>query len=147
MSAPNALRSQAQRLRGALPPRRQATPPAEQGRRLATIPRPKDDAEIRLNWCEYDGHPYLSIRVWVKDDAGEWWPDKHRGFSVRLRELPDVADAIAQAAELAADHLEGRQGGIDRHAPPPGHRPADPGRRADGVESGQFDEFQGGQAY
>jgi len=122
MSTPNALRSNAQRLRGALPPRRQSTPPAEQGRRLATLPRPRDDAEIRLSWCEYDGHPYLSIRVWVKGDDGQWWPDKHRGFSVRLRELPEVADAIGAALELAAEHLEGRQ------AP----RGSVPGRRVDG---------------
>jgi len=56
MAAAETLRSQAQSLRKALPERRQAPPPAETGQRLAMILRPKDDAEIRLNWCEYDGH-------------------------------------------------------------------------------------------
>jgi hypothetical protein len=102
------LRSRAQALRQALPDRRPATPPAEQGQRLATIPRPKDDAEIRLSWCEYEGHPYLAIRFWVRGDDGQFWPDKHRGFSVRLRELADVAEAIGTALELANEHLESR---------------------------------------
>lgn len=100
------LRSRAQSLRQRFPERRQATPPPEQGRRLATIQRPKDDAEIRLSWCEYEGHPYLSIRVWTRGKDGQWWPDKHRGFSVRLRELPTVAEAVAEALELADQHLD-----------------------------------------
>jgi hypothetical protein len=78
------LRDRARSLRDRLPERRQATPPPEQGRRLATIPRPKGD-------------------------DGQLWPDKARGFSIRLRELADVAAAIAEALELAEQHLA-RQG-------------------------------------
>lgn len=145
MTAAESLRNQAQRLRGALPSRRQATPPAEQGQRLTTIPRPKDDAEIRLNWCEYDGHPYLSIRVWVKDDDGQFWPDKHRGFSIRLRELSDVADAIAQAMTLANDHLENRQEGCCPSRGSTPHRRADrltaETCQANGNGHGQASEF------
>jgi hypothetical protein len=116
------LRTKAQRLREALPPRRQSTPPQEQGQRLATIPRPRDDAEVRINWCEYDGHPYVAIRFWVKGNDGQMWPDKHRGFSVRLHELPDVADAIGAALELAHQHSEGR----------PASRGSVAGRRVEG---------------
>lgn len=120
------LRSKAQSFRQRLPDRRGAQPPPEQGRRLVTLPRPKDDAEIRLNWCEYEGNPYLGIRVWTKGADGQYWPDKHRGFSVRLRELPDVAEAIAEALELADEHLA-RQ----------------PMRTAAPRERGGFDEFGG----
>src|ERR1700679_3019073 len=94
------LRQRAASLRGRLPERRQATPPPEQGQRLATIPRPKDDEEIRISWCEYEGHPYLSLRFWKRPDDGQFWPDRHRGFSIRLRELLDVAGAMAEALEL-----------------------------------------------
>jgi hypothetical protein len=99
------LRERAQHLRDRLPVRRRPDPPEEQGRRLATLERPRDDAEIRIDWCEYQGHPYLSLRAWVKGAGGRLWPDKHRGFSIRLRELPDVARAIAEALDLAEDHL------------------------------------------
>jgi hypothetical protein len=109
MSTTADLRSRAQSLRGMLPDRRQSKPPPEQERRLATIPRPKDDEEIRINWCEYEGHPYLSLRFWKRGDDGQHWPDPKRGFSIRLRELPDVADAIAEALSLAEQHQEGRQ--------------------------------------
>jgi hypothetical protein len=145
------LRSRAASLRGRLPQHRQSTPPAEQGRRLATIARPKDDAEIRLCWCEYEGHPYLSIRVWAKGDDGQMWPDKHRGFSVRLRELPDVAEAIAEALDLAEQHQaqwSQRQphGGAPR-AQADGSGGAAGGNNGGGYRraesGGQFDEFGG----
>jgi hypothetical protein len=142
------LRSRAQSFRQRLPDRRQATPPAEQGRRLATIPRPKDDEEIRLSWCEYEGHPYLSVRFWKRGDGGQYWPDKHRGFSVRLRELPDVASAIAEALELADEHMARQP-----RQPARGEAPRD---RADGSGGAPrpsqggaygrpdgFDEFEG----
>lgn len=115
MTPAHNLRDRAQSLRGRFPDRRQSSPPPEQGRRLCTLPRPKEDAEIRINWCEYEGHPYLSIRAWVKGDDGQYWPDKHRGLSIRLRELADVAEAIAAALDLADEHLArgGRQTGGD----------------------------------
>ena len=122
------LRSRAESFRGRLPERRHASPPPEQGKRLATIPRPKDDEEIRISWCEYEGHPYLGIRFWKRGDDGQFWPDKHRGFSIRLRELPDVAEAIGEALELADEHVArgGRQAGR-------GGAPRDQADRSDGM--------------
>jgi hypothetical protein len=102
------LRQRAASFRGRLPEHRRATPPPEQGRRLLEIPRPKDDEEIRISWAEYEGHPYPAIRFWCKGDDGQFWPDEHRGFGVRLREIPDVAEAIAEALELADRHLAER---------------------------------------
>jgi hypothetical protein len=142
------LRHRAQSLRQRLPERRQASPPPEQGRRLATIPRPKDDEELRISWCEYEGHPYLGVRFWRRGDDGQFWPDKARGFSIRLRELPDVAEAIAEALELADQHQAQRARQEPRPAAPHG-RAEENGVRGRGDASGadrrpgpgEFDEF------
>ena len=138
------LRDRAQSLRGRLPERRQSNPPPEHGRRLATIPRPKDDEELRINWCEYEGHPYLSIRFWRRGDDGQFWPDKHRGFSIRLRELPDVAAALAEALDLAEAHLASRPQQQPQRAAGEDRRRWNPSSLP-GVEPGQaFDEFAEG---
>jgi len=43
----------------------------------------------------------VSIRMWTRDATnGTWWPGK-KGISIRVRELPYLADAIAAALELA----------------------------------------------
>jgi hypothetical protein len=47
----------------------------------------------------------------VQDEHGAWWPDKNRGFSIRLRKLPDVAEALSQALDLAEEHQRQRQPG------------------------------------
>src|SRR5207248_540653 len=112
---------------------RSATPPQENGRRLATIGRSKDE-ELRVNWSEYEGKPYLSIRLWTRDDSGGWWPSKTVGCTVRLRELPDVADAIAEALGLAEEHQSNRG---------PAPRPATNNRR--NQSDAPFDEFGGGR--
>jgi hypothetical protein len=140
---PDHLRGRAQALRSQLPPRRQATPPPEHGKRLATISRSADEA-IHINWCEYEGHPYLSVRFWRRGDDGQFWPDRHRGFSIRLRELPDIAAAIAEALDLAEAHLGSRpehqpqrRAGGDRRTWHPSQLPM-----PTGVEPGPaFDEF------
>jgi hypothetical protein len=63
MSGPDDLRSRAQHLRDRIPQRRATGPPAENGPRLATIER-SDTEQIRINWSEYEGKPFLSIRMW-----------------------------------------------------------------------------------
>jgi hypothetical protein len=121
------LRTWAQSLRGHLPPTRQANPPDEQGERLATLERPQDDSEIRICWCEYQGSPYLGVRVWSRGHDGKMWPQKDKGFSVRLRELPDVAEAITRAMELADRHLAG----ATARNPRPARQPARTGEGFD----------------
>jgi hypothetical protein len=138
------LRDRAQQLREQLPRRRGGAPPEERGRRLATLARGKGE-EIRISWDSYEGRPYLSLRLWSQDDGGGWWPTKV-GFTVRIRELPDVAAAIAEALDLAEEHLGGsrpqrrpqRQAGDGR----PWHPSQLPGIDA---EPG-FDEFGEGGA-
>jgi hypothetical protein len=138
------LREKARRLRSAIPERRTATPPPENGRRLATCQRGPDE-ELRVNWADYEGRPYLSLRLWTRDDHGQWWPDGKRGMAVRIRELPDVATAIAEALDLAeahqrqrphGQHQPARGGGARRDwRPPPDVQP----------DGGEFSEFEGNE--
>lgn len=71
-------------------------PPADTGKRLATIQR-GDDEELRVSWAEYEGRPFLSLRVWKRDRSGSWWPDKARGLTVRVRELAAFVEGVAAA--------------------------------------------------
>lgn len=81
------------------PPAR--TAPTDRGERLGTFER-GDSEELRVCWDEFKGHPYLSLRVWTRGTDGQWWPDKGRGCSVRVRELEGSAAVLARAVELAA---------------------------------------------
>ncbi len=83
-----------------------ATPPAEQGRRLATFDRKglgDERAELRVSIDEYQGHPYISVRVWTYDARVDgWWPSR-KGVSVRLSEAEGVAAALTEAIERVGD--------------------------------------------
>ncbi len=139
MSSASDLRDRAERLREQLPPRQVATPPTENGKRLGTIERSASE-EIRVNWSEYEGKPFISIRMWKRSDDGAWWPDK-RGIAIRIRELPAVATAIAEALDIAeADVRQWREQQTRRPAAPM------PGRRIDQAtlpapSQEVFDEF------
>ncbi|MFI5460424.1 MAG: hypothetical protein ACHRXM_33830 [Isosphaerales bacterium] len=39
----------------------------------------------------------------MRGDDGQFWPDKHKGFSVRLRELADVAEVMRVIDSLTQD--------------------------------------------
>jgi hypothetical protein len=132
------LRGRAARLRGQLSPHPAGgQPPEDTGRRLATCPRGKEE-ELRISWCEYEGNPYLNIRIWKCDRSRRgWWPDR-RGIAIRVRELPDLAEALAAALDLAAEHQASRPPSSgprrDRPAPPTPLPPAQAGK-------GEFSEF------
>jgi hypothetical protein len=82
----------------------QAGPPVEQGERLATFPRSDrqgGESELRVDLSRYQGHPYVSVRLWTQDRiTGDWWPTR-KGVSVRLSEADGVAEALVQAVRLA----------------------------------------------
>jgi hypothetical protein len=141
------LRQKATSLRGRLPERRQSQPPQENGRRLASIRRGPDE-ELRVHWSEYQRRPFLSLRIWTRDPQGGWWPDGKRGVAIRIRELADLAEAIAEALELADEHVARQP-----RQPARGEAPRD---RADGSGGAPrpsqggtcgrpdgFDEFEG----
>lgn len=117
MSDPNDLRDRAEQLRRQFPPRRSATPPQENGRRLATIDRSETE-QIRVNWSEFEGKPFLSIRMWKRGDDGGWWPDGKRGISIRVRELPELVDGIAEALDLADAERDRHVAPTARHQAP-----------------------------
>jgi len=119
MSDPNDLRDRAQHLRDRIPPRRSTGPPQENGPRLASIDRSETE-QIRINWSDYEGKPFLSIRMWKRGDDGRFWPDPKRRISIRVRELPDLADGVAAAIDLASESLQGSPQA--REAPRPSAR-------------------------
>jgi hypothetical protein len=98
----NTLRDAADALRQKTAPKTSdRKPPEENGIRLATIPRGEDE-ELRLSWAEYNGRNFLNIRMWHRQESG-WWPDKSKGMTVRVHELPDFAEGIAQAIDKAKE--------------------------------------------
>jgi hypothetical protein len=94
------LKGKSALLREAMPREKAREAPKEEGKRLGVLRR--DGEELRIVWSEYEGRPYLSLRIWTKGTNGAFYPDKARGFTVRLRELPDFADAIQGALEEEA---------------------------------------------
>lgn len=73
-------------------------PPEDRGERLATLPRGQGE-ELRVSLDEYEGRPYISLRVWAIGQDGSWWPTK-KGCSVRIREITDVAQALMRANDM-----------------------------------------------
>jgi len=78
------------------------TPTEENGTRLALIPRGDDEA-LMLHWSEFKGRPYIQARIWRQNAVGLYRPTKV-GTSIRLSELPAVADAIETALDMALKH-------------------------------------------
>ena len=140
MSSSDELRNRAEQLREAnLPFRRTTTAPVENGPRVATIARSANE-EMRVNWSEFEGHPFVQIRIW-NHRSGEWWPDVKRGSSVRIRELPDFAAAIADCLDLVeADHRRERQENQANRPGTPRWRGTDP-LPLQAHEPDEFDEF------
>lgn len=79
-------------------------PAEDKGRRLATIPRRgRDEAleELRISLEEYQGHPYLSVRLWTKGGgSGEFFPTR-KGCSIRISEAEQVSAALLEGHALA----------------------------------------------
>jgi hypothetical protein len=81
-------------------------PPEPQGRLLFAGPRrgPNGEAqELRLYLDEYQGKPYVSVRVWQRDWQGGWWPLKDKGTSIRLGEAEGIIDGLQDALDLVGD--------------------------------------------
>ena len=102
-----------------------AAPPAETGQRLATFPRDRGATELRINLDRFEGHEYLSLRIWSRDRDGSFWPTK-RGVSVRIHELADLVAALRRLERT----LEARTPRQDRPAAGRGAHQPTGGRRA-----------------
>ena len=92
------LSEKASTLKRSLPPERSGKAPAMKGILLGTLAH--KEGEIRIVWDEYEGRHFLSIRLWTSGDDGSFWPSK-TGFTVKVRDLPSLGDAISQALDLA----------------------------------------------
>jgi hypothetical protein len=104
------LRDAARRLRERLGwPHRRAplSVPDDHGRLLAAIPR--GDGELRVVWDESRGLPLVTFRVWLRRADG-WLPQVRGGFSCRLNELADLAEAVVAALDAAQRWTEEERG-------------------------------------
>lgn len=71
--------------------------PEPSGESLATFPRGRG-AELRVNLCEFEGRPYVSLRVWENG-----WPVAGKGCSIRIGEIEGMLAALREAEDLAAE--------------------------------------------
>lgn len=76
-------------------------PPREHGEKLATFAR-GPDAEMRVSLAEFEGRPYVSLRLWERDRGGGWWPVKGKGCSIRISEAPELSAVLARLSPQAA---------------------------------------------
>jgi hypothetical protein len=74
--------------------------PEERGLRIACFER-GDGEQLRVTLEEYEGHRFVSLRVWARENS-QWWPSK-KGCSIRRKELRGMIEALQRAeADLAA---------------------------------------------
>jgi hypothetical protein len=73
------------------------SPPAETGERLATFDR-GEGQELRVTLAEFNGHPFISLRVWEKGRDGRMWPQKAKGCSIRMGEISELAEVLSRVA-------------------------------------------------
>lgn len=92
------LTQRANQLRNQLPRNGQGTPPVMKGQLLGTLPH--KDGQVRLVWDTFEGHSFLSVRLWTSDDGKSFWPSK-TGFTIKVKDIPSLADAVSQALDLA----------------------------------------------
>jgi hypothetical protein len=95
----SALTEKASALRTTFPKSGGGTAPQDTGIRLATFPRP--EGELRFTWNVYEDRPYLRFQLWSKGDDGSFWPVKGAGLSIKVKELPDLAEGVQKALDMA----------------------------------------------
>lgn len=124
--------------------REQNQAPAETGQRLAAFPRGQDQ-ELRVTLAEFEGHRYVSLRVWAMGRDGQWWPVRGKGCSIRLGEIRSLIEALSQLEDGSMP-----KGGVPRDGQRPEHsridEPAEQrgptwGRAAGARADQAFDEF------
>ena len=104
------LIQKASELRSILPKSGGGRAPEDSGIRLSTFPRP--EGEIRFTWNIYEGKSYLRFQLWRKGEDGSFWPVKGQGFTIKVKELPDLVEGVQKALDLALKE-SGNHGGIE----------------------------------
>lgn len=72
------------------------------GRVLVALPRP-DGTELRVSLHTYEGRPFVRVAPWSRGTAGDSWPVKGKGSTLKTRELAAVACALLDALDVAND--------------------------------------------
>ena len=103
------LNQKANQLRGALPKSGGGNAPEDSGIRLATFPRL--EGELRFTWNTYEDRPYLRFQLWSKGEDGSFWPVKGQGFTIKVKELPDLAEGVQKALDMALKESGQTSGG------------------------------------
>lgn len=85
-------------------------PPAQEDRtrHLASFSR-GPDREVRVDWGEYKGVMFLSVRLWFEAQDGSWRPTKE-GVTIRPGDLAEFAEAIASAMDLIDVNINNHNG-------------------------------------
>ena len=112
----SALTQKANQLRSTIPKTGGGKAPEDTGVRLATFQRP--EGELRLSWNVYEDRPYLRFQLWSKSDDGSFWPVKGSGLTIKVKELPDLAEGVQKALDMA---LQGANNETPRHEHPGGY--------------------------
>ena len=72
---------------------------------VAEIPKNKRET-LRVSLDDYMGHRLLNLRVWVDGKNGQQVPTK-AGVSVRIDLIPELQQALVDAAEMATSAAGG----------------------------------------
>jgi hypothetical protein len=75
-----------------------SAPPEETGTRLATFNRGRGEEQLRVCLDTFEGHRFVSIRLWARGRDGNFWPTR-KGCSIRLRELPELVEVLGRLEE------------------------------------------------
>lgn len=89
------------------PPKPQAPrAPIDPGKILVACNR-QDGTVLRVALKEYEGRPFLDLRVWNPGElgTGQLLPSK-KGVSLKVRELPDVVEALMTAMQELQDRRQ-----------------------------------------
>jgi hypothetical protein len=67
---------------------------------VASFPKNKRE-EVRVRLTEWEGKPYVDVRVFFATGEGDWVGTK-KGIMMNANLLPELADAIEKAGEVLA---------------------------------------------
>jgi hypothetical protein len=59
---------------------------------------------MRVNFSEFNGHYFVSLRIWYTTPDGRHLPDRARGMTVKARELAEFTQAMQVALGMLMAH-------------------------------------------
>lgn len=82
-----------------------SVPPEPRGELLARFPRLGPDRvpqELRVVLDEFEGHPFIGLRIWQSNVKVDWYPVRGKGLSIRMGEAWGVAEALLAVLDAAS---------------------------------------------